>query len=151
MGLLLFLGSFILFYIINKKIINALYKLKPNKALKIYMNFYNDRKELYKIFKGYSYRIRYGSRSNRSTCFARKGYVYMIVNKLNGKCYVVSTNSIKVRFSNYFNLAHLSGQKGKPLYNFITSLSTSIKTFSCDFISFTSLAGLQSQMRIYLN
>lgn len=54
------MGSFILFYIINKKIINALYKLKPNKALKIYMNFYNYRKELYKIFKGYSSRIRYG-------------------------------------------------------------------------------------------
>ena len=30
-------------------------------------------------------------------------------------------------------------------------LYTSIKTFYCDFISFTSLVGLQSQMRIYLN
>ena len=102
------MGSFILFYIINKKIINALYKLKPNKALKIYMNFYNDIKELYKIFKVYSSRIRSEFRSNPRTCFARKRYVYMIVNKLNGKCYLVSTNSIKVIFYNYFNLAHLS-------------------------------------------
>lgn len=75
----------------------------------------------------------------------------MIVNKLNGKCYVVITNSIKVRFYNYFNLAHLSAQKGKPVYNFITSLSTSIKIFSCGLISFTYIAGLQWQIRIYLN
>ena len=75
----------------------------------------------------------------------------MIINKLNGKCYLVSTNSIKVIFSNYFNLAHLSAQKGKLLYNFITSLYTSIKTFSCDLISFISLVGIQPQMRIYLN
>lgn len=115
------------------------------------MNFYNDIKELYKIFKVYSSRIRTGFRSNRRTCFARKEYVYMIVNKLNDKCYVVSTNSIKVRFSNYFNLVHLSAQKGKLPYNFITLLYTSIKTFSYDLISFTSLVGLQSQMRIYLN
>ena len=69
-GLLLFLGSFILFYIINKKIINVLDKLKPNRPLKVYNNFYNDRKELYKEYKG-----------------NKKGYIYLIVNKLNGKFY----------------------------------------------------------------
>jgi hypothetical protein len=92
------LSSYLLFNTKNKNILNSLDKLKPNKALKIYLNFYIDRKELYKEFKG-----------------DRKGYVYMIVNKLNGKCYVGSTKSIKVRLSNYFNLAHLDAQKGRPI------------------------------------
>lgn len=39
----------------------------------------------------------------------------MIVNKLNGKCYVGSTKSIKIRFYNYFNLAHHLSQKGRPI------------------------------------
>jgi len=92
------LVSFFLFNIQNKNILNALDRLKPNKALKIYTNFYTDRKELYKEFKG-----------------DRKGYIYTIVNKLNGKCYVGSTKSIKVRLYNYFNLALLEAQKGRPI------------------------------------
>ena len=95
---LLFLGSFILLKTVNKNIYNALDRLKPNKALKIYENFYRDRKELYKLFKG-----------------DRMGYIYMIVNKLNGKCYVGSSRSIKVRLSNYFNLASLAAQEGRPI------------------------------------
>jgi len=39
----------------------------------------------------------------------------MIVNKLNGKCYVGSSRSIKVRLYNYFNLALLAAQKGRPI------------------------------------
>src|SRR5438034_4019970 len=96
--MLLFLGSFFLLNNINKNILNALDKLKPNKALKIYTNFYNDIKELYKEFKG-----------------DRKGYIYMIVNKLNGKSYIGSSKSIKVRLYNYFNLALLEAQKGRPI------------------------------------
>jgi len=92
------LGSLFLFNIKNKNILNALDRLNPNKALKIYTNFYNDRKELYKEFKG-----------------DRKGYIYMIVNKLNGKCYVGSTRSVKVRLFNYFNLALLEAQKRRPI------------------------------------
>jgi group I intron endonuclease len=94
-GILLFLGSYIL---LNKNILNALDRLKPNKALKIYENFYKDRKDLYKEFKG-----------------DKKGYIYMIVNKLNGKCYVGSSRSIKTRLYNYFNLALAAAQKGRPI------------------------------------
>jgi len=39
----------------------------------------------------------------------------MIVNKLNGKCYWGSSRSIKVRLYNYFNLALLAAQKGRPI------------------------------------
>lgn len=92
---MLFLGSF---FFINKNLSNALDRLKPNKALKIFENFYKDRKELYKEFKG-----------------DKKGYIYMIVNKLNGKCYVGSTRSIKVRLYNYFNIALAVMQKGRPI------------------------------------
>jgi len=57
-GILLFLVSFIL---LNKNILNALDRLKHNKALKIYENFYKDRKDLYKEFKedktGYIYEL----------------------------------------------------------------------------------------------
>ena len=91
---MLFLGS--IFF--NKNLSNALDRLKPNKALKIFKNFYEDRKELYKEFKG-----------------DKKGYIYMIVNKLNGKCYVGSTRSIKVRLYNYFNIALAAIQKGRPI------------------------------------
>lgn len=94
-GILLFLGSFIL---LNKNIQNALYRLNPYKALKIYENFYKDRKDLYQEFKG-----------------DKKGYIYMIVNKLNGKCYVGSTRTIKTRLYNYFNLALAAIQKGRPI------------------------------------
>lgn len=92
------MGSLFLFNTKNKNILNALERLKPNKALKIHANFYNDRKELYKQFKG-----------------DRKGYIYMIVNKLNGKCYVGSTRSVKVILSNYFNLALLEAQKRRHI------------------------------------
>lgn len=47
--MLLFLGSLILF---NKNIQNALDKLNPYKPLKIFENFYKDRKNLYQEFKG---------------------------------------------------------------------------------------------------
>ena len=97
-GSLYFLGSWILLNIVNKNIINTLDKLKLDKALKVYNNFYNDRKELYKESKG-----------------DKKGYIYIIINKLNGKCYVGSTRSIKVRLYNYFNLALLEPQKGRPV------------------------------------
>ena len=88
------------FILLNKNISNALDRLNPNKALKLFENFYKDRKELYKEFKG-----------------DKKGYIYMIVNKLNGKCYIGSTRSIKVRLYNYFNiaLAALYAQKGRPI------------------------------------
>lgn len=43
----------------------------------------------------------------------------MIVNKLNGKCYVGSSRSIKVRLYNYFNLALLEEQKGRPISSVI--------------------------------
>lgn len=89
------MGSLIL---LNKNIINALDRLNPGKALKIYRNFYKDRRELYKEFKG-----------------DKKGYIYMIVNKLNGKCYVGSTKSIKMRLYNYFNLALAAAQIGRPV------------------------------------
>jgi hypothetical protein len=44
---LFFLGSFILLKTVNKNIHNALDRLNTNKALKIFVNFYRDRKELY--------------------------------------------------------------------------------------------------------
>lgn len=91
---MLFSGS--IFF--NKNLSNALDRLKPNKALKIFKNFYEDRKELYKEFKG-----------------DKKGYIYMIVNKLNGKCYVGSTRSIKARLYNYFNITLAALQKGRPI------------------------------------
>lgn len=103
---MLFLGS--IFF--NKNLSNALDRLKPNKALKIFKNFYEDRKELYKEFKAL--------RALRALgCCAgdKKGYIYMIVNKLNGKCYVGSTRSIKVRLYNYFNIALAAMQKGRPI------------------------------------
>jgi len=39
----------------------------------------------------------------------------VIVNKLNGKCYVGSSKSLQSRLRNYFNLAHLAAQKNRPL------------------------------------
>ena len=73
-------------------------KIKPFNVLKVYVNFYADRKILYKEFKGDT-----------------NSYVYVIVNKLNGKFYVGSSRSLKVRISNYFNLSHLAAQKSRPI------------------------------------
>jgi hypothetical protein len=84
--------------IVNKNILSVIEKVKPGKVYKVYVNFYNDRKELYKEFKG-----------------DKKSFIYVIVNKLNGKCYVGSTRSIKNRIVNYFNLAHIAAQKGRPI------------------------------------
>src|SRR6187397_2184650 len=84
--------------IVNKNIISAIDRIKPGKVLKVYENFYNDRKQLYKEYKGDT-----------------KSFIYVIVNKLNGKCYVGSTRSIKNRITNYFNLAHIAAQKGRPI------------------------------------
>ena len=39
----------------------------------------------------------------------------MVVNKLNGKCYICSTRSIKVRLYNYFNLASAALQIQRPI------------------------------------
>jgi len=97
-GILLFLGAK-RFFLLNKNLSNALDRLKPHKALKIFENFYKAslrRKKLYKEFKG-----------------DKKGYIYMIVNKLNGKCYVGSTRSVKVRLYNYFNIRVSSRAKRK--------------------------------------
>jgi hypothetical protein len=84
--------------IVNKNILSVIEKVKPGKVYKVYENFYNDRKELYKEFKG-----------------DKKSFIYVIVNKLNGKCYVGSTRSLKNRIVNYFNLAHIAAQKGRPI------------------------------------
>lgn len=94
--------------IVNKNIISAIDRIKPGKVLKVYENFYNDRKQLYKEYKGDT-----------------RSFIYVIVNKLNGKCYVGSTRSIKNRITNYFNLAHIAvqaasaHQKGRPISNAI--------------------------------
>lgn len=96
-GILLFLISLIL-YTLNKSISGVLDRMGDHKPLNIYDNFYNDRKKIYKEFKG-----------------NKKGYIYAIVNKLNGKCYVGSTRSIVVRLYNYFNLKLLEVQKRRPI------------------------------------
>ena len=69
------------------KVKNNILNYQNKFLFKIYENFYNDRKKLYKEFKG-----------------DKKGYIYVIINKLNGKCYVGSTRSIVTRLYNYFNL-----------------------------------------------
>jgi hypothetical protein len=38
--------------IVNKNIISAIDRIKPGKVFKVYENFYNDRKQLYKEYKG---------------------------------------------------------------------------------------------------
>jgi hypothetical protein len=81
---------------INKNIQYVLDRIKPINVFKVYENFYSDRKILYKDFK-----CDYNS------------YIYIIVNKLNGKIYVGSTRSMKNRVSNYFNLAHLTWRPRK--------------------------------------
>ena len=82
----------------NKGILSILDRVKPINVLKVYVNFYADRKILYKDFKGDT-----------------NSYIYVIVNKLNGKSYVGSSRSIKVRVFNYFNLSHLEAQSRRPL------------------------------------
>lgn len=84
--------------IVNKNILSVIDRIKPGKVLKVYENFYNDRKQLYKEYKGDT-----------------KSFIYVIINKLNGKCYVRSTRSIKNRITNYFNLAHIATQKNRPI------------------------------------
>lgn len=96
---LLFLTLFfILIATKNQKILGFLEKLGDKIPFKIYENFYNDRKKIYKEFKD-----------------DKKGYIYAIVNKLNGKFYIGSTRSIVVRLYNYFNLSLLEAQKKRPI------------------------------------
>lgn len=82
----------------NKNIQSVLDRVKPVNALKVFENFYTDRRTLYKEFKGNT-----------------TSYIYVIVNKLNGKTYVGSTRSMRNRVSTYFNLAHLAAQEKRPI------------------------------------
>jgi hypothetical protein len=82
----------------NEKILSVIDRIKPGKVIKIYENFYTDRKKLYKEYSN-----------------VYISYIYVIVNKLNGNCYVGSTRSIKNRIQNYFNLVHIATQKGRPI------------------------------------
>lgn len=82
----------------NKNIQLVLDRIKPINVIKVYENFYTDRRTLYKEFK----------------CDTNS-YIYLIVNKLNGKIYVGSTRSMKNRVTNYFNLAHLASQERRPV------------------------------------
>ena len=84
--------------IISKNIVSVIDRIKPGKFIEVHENFYKDRKELYKKFKD-----------------DKRGWIYVIVNKLNGKCYVGSSKSLQSRLRNYFNLAHLAAQKNRPL------------------------------------
>ena len=84
--------------IINKNILSVIDRIKPGKFIEVHENFYKDRKELYKKLKG----------DNR-------GWIYVVVNKLNGKCYVGSSKSLQSRLRNYFNIAHLAAQKNRPI------------------------------------
>jgi hypothetical protein len=84
--------------IINKNILDVLDRLKPVKWVGVYEHFFNDRKKLYKQFKE-----------------DFKGKIYIIVNKLNGKIYVGSTRSLKIRLQNHFNLSNKLAETGRPL------------------------------------
>lgn len=86
----------------NEKILSVLDRIKPGKVLKVYENFYSDRKIIYKEYKENT-----------------QSFIYVIVNKTNGKCYVGSTRSIKNRIINYFNLALTAAQQGRPISNAI--------------------------------
>lgn len=83
---------------LNKNILSAIDRIKPGKFFKLYENFYNDRKQIYKEYRE-----------------VKKSFIYVIINKLNGKCYVGSTGSIENRIKNYFNLAHIVAQKNRPI------------------------------------
>lgn len=85
-------------YLIIDHLHQTLQELKPFVPHAIYDNFFDNRKKLRKKHKG-----------------DKKGYVYLIVNKINGKRYVGSTRSISSRFSNYFNLASARVQKNRPI------------------------------------
>jgi hypothetical protein len=89
---------FFLLVFSNPHIRSVLERVKPVNVLKVYENFYKDRKNLYKDFNG-----------------DINSYIYVIVNKLNGKIYVGSSRSIKVRVFNYFNLAQLVAQQRRPI------------------------------------
>lgn len=82
----------------NQNIQSVLDRVKPVNPLKVFENFYTDRRTLYKEFKGNT-----------------TSYIYVIVNKLNGKTYVGSTRSMRNRVSTYFNLAHLAAQVKRPI------------------------------------
>lgn len=92
------LKDFFFYPIINQNILDVLDRLKPEKCLGVYENSFNDRKKLYKQFKG-----------------DFKGRIYTIVNKLNGKIYVGSTRSLKNRLQNHFNLSNKLAETGGPL------------------------------------
>jgi len=77
----------------NKHIQSVLDRVK-SKGLKVYENFYDDRKILNRDFKD-----NYNS------------YIYIIVNKLNGKIYVGSSTKITNRVRNYLSPGHLSAHK----------------------------------------
>jgi hypothetical protein len=85
----------------NRHIESVLDRVKPSKVLKVYENFYLDRKLVYKEFKG-----------------DFNSYVYLIVNKLNGKIYVGSSRNLKNRVNSYLNPVHLSTYK-RPVSNAI--------------------------------
>lgn len=80
---------------------SVLDRVKPSKVLKVYANFYMDRRILYKDFKG-----------------DFNSYIYLLVNKFNGKIYVGSSRTLKSRANCYLNPAHLSTFK-RPITNAI--------------------------------
>lgn len=115
----------------NKNIQSVLDRIKPVNVLKVYENFYADRKILYKDFKGDT-----------------NSYIYLIVNKLNGKIYVGSSRSLKIRASNYFNLAHLllASQKSRPISSAIIKYGLVNFTFIViERVNTTSLHGIETQ------
>ena len=67
----------------DKSIQSVLDRIKPINVLKVYENIYVDRKIMYKDFKGDT-----------------NSYIYIIVNKLNGKIYVGSSRTLKDRATN---------------------------------------------------
>lgn len=85
----------------NKHVQAILDRVKSTKCLKVYENFYADRRIVYKDFKG-----------------DLNSYIYIIVNKLNGKIYVGSSRNIVNRAKNYIYPAHLSFRK-RPISNAI--------------------------------
>lgn len=99
-----YLVYFSIYPITNKKILLIIERLKPVDCLEVFDNFYNDRRKLYKKYNG-----------------DKKGRIYVIVNKFNGKLYVGSTKYLDCsnRLKNYFNLAHIVAQKNRPIHNAI--------------------------------
>lgn len=93
--------------ITNKHVLSVVNRIKPVEVLEVYENFYNDRKELYKKYNNDISSI-----------------IYVVVNKINGKCYVGSTRSLKTRIKGYFNLALMVAQKRRPIYRGVALYST---------------------------